>query len=127
MGATILRLSIMAKVGKFDERIPYIEDLNLHRRAIDLGYRVVLDKRDPILHNRKWTSREVAKISYLSGKAEMRNMRINGTWRSELRSSAYWLSLLLSVPFVLISPFPLLILFSLGFVRYFFNARGRRG
>ena len=124
MGATILRISVIEEVGKFDVRIPYIEDLNLHRRAMNLGYRVVLDKRDPLLHKRRWKSWDVARIAYLSGKAEMRNMRINGTWRSEVRSSAYWLLLLSSVFFSIVSPLPLLFLLSIGFVRYFLIARG---
>lgn len=124
MGATILRISIIDRVGRFDERIPYIEDLNLHRRAINLGYRVVFDKRDPLLHKRRWDTWGVAKIAYHSGKAEMRNMRINGTWKSEIRSSAYWLLLLSSIFFSIVSPLPLVLLLSIGFARYFMIARG---
>ena len=125
MGATIIRMSLLDKVGWFDERIPFIEDLNLGKRATDLRYRVVLDKRDPLLHARKFSTGDVMKTAYNSGRAELVNMRVNGTWRSELRSSAYWLSLIGSIPLALLTPIPLMLLLILGFLRYSRKAHGR--
>ena len=39
MGATLFRLALLNKVGLLDERVPMIEDLNIHKKARNLGYR----------------------------------------------------------------------------------------
>ena len=124
MGATLFRLALLNKVGLLDERVPMIEDLNIHKKARNLGYRVVFDKRDPLFHDHKHTTWEDVKKAYFSGKEELYNMKVSGTWRSELRSSTYWLLLILSFPFILVTPLPFLSLLIIGFARYFLIARG---
>jgi len=127
MGATLINLSLIPKVGFFDEEIPYIEDLNLTRRATNAGYKIILDPSVQLVHDKKVGTIEWLKKTYELGEIEFKNMIKIGTWKSELRGIIYWSAYLFSLFLVVITPIPFILLFLIGYVQYVnkFNGIGK--
>ncbi|NHV05912.1 MAG: glycosyltransferase family 2 protein [Thaumarchaeota archaeon] len=127
MGATLINLSLIPKVGFFDEEIPYIEDLNLTRRATNAGYKIILDPSVQLFHDKKVGTIEWLKKTYELGEIEFKNMIKIGTWKSELRGIIYWSAYLFSLFLVVITPIPFILLSLIGYVRYVnkFNGIGK--
>ncbi|MGB9759995.1 MAG: glycosyltransferase family 2 protein [Thermoproteota archaeon] len=118
MGATLINLSLIPKVGFFDEEIPYIEDLNLTRRATNAGYKIILDPSVQLVHDKKVDTIEWLKKTYELGEIEFKNMIKIGTWKSELRGIIYWSAYLFSLFLVIITPIPFILLFLVGYAQY---------
>lgn len=124
MGATLINLSLIPIVGYFDEEIPYIEDLNLTRRATNMGYKIILDPGVKLIHDKTMNTLSWLKLTLKIGEIEVKNMIKVGTWKSEIRGISYWLLLLLSIFFIIVSPIPFVLLFAIGYLNYFRKFRG---
>jgi GT2 family glycosyltransferase len=124
MGATMINISLTSIVGPFDEEIPYIEDLNLTRRATNMGFKVLLDPRVQLLHDKRMTTSKWLKTQLKMGRAEAKNMIRTGTWKRELRGLTYWTLLLISIPFSIISLLPLTTLVVLGWIVFATRFKG---
>ncbi|MEM0050570.1 MAG: glycosyltransferase family 2 protein [Candidatus Bathyarchaeia archaeon] len=124
MGATLINLSLIPKVGYFDEEIPYIEDINLTRRATNMGYQVILDPGVQLIHDKTMRTLNWLKFTFKLGEIEVKNMIRVGTWKSEVRGLTYWILLLLSFFLIVLSPIPFIVLFAIGYLSYFRKFRG---
>ncbi|MCP8308248.1 MAG: glycosyltransferase [archaeon] len=124
MGATMIKLSLVSKVGFFDEEIPWIEDLNYTRRATSMGYKIMYDTSVALLHDKDVKTSSYLKFVIMKmGKSEVRNMIKNKLWKKEVRGLAYWSSLMISIPLILITPLPFFMLFLLGYILYSIRMR----
>ncbi|RLE85338.1 MAG: hypothetical protein DRJ67_09030 [Thermoprotei archaeon] len=124
MGATLINLDLIPVVGFFDEEIPYIEDLNLTRRAVRLGYKVLLDPRVQLLHKKRVTTLQSLKKVFQTGPSELLNIKRNRLYKEEVRSLTYWSAWLISLVLVPVSPVPLIALTALGWLVYSMRFRG---
>jgi len=119
MGATMIKLSYIPVVGYFDEEIPYIEDLNLTRRATNMGFKIIVDPQVKLLHDKHMKTFQWLKMVLLkTGKSELKNMIRVGTWKNELRSLLYWFLLLISIPLIIVQPMFFVLLISSGWIVY---------
>lgn len=118
MGATMIKLSYIPIIGYFDEEIPYIEDLNLTRRATNMGFKIIIDPQVQLLHDKHMKTLQWLKLTLKIGKSEVKNMLRVGTWKNELRGLLYWFSLLFSIPLIIIQPIFFIALFILGWAIY---------
>lgn len=124
MGATMIKLSYISIAGFFDEEIPYIEDLNLTRRATNMGFKIIIDPQVQLLHDKAVKTFHWLKIVLKMGKSEVKNMIRTGTWKMELRSLSYWFFFLLSIPLTIIQPAFFISLFILGWIVYATRFKG---
>jgi len=124
MGATLINLSLIPKIGFFDTEIPYIEDLNLTRRATNAGYKVILDPSIQLVHDKKVSTIKWLKRTYELGEIEFKNMIKIGTWKSELRGFIYWSAFIFTFFLVIITPIPFILLLLFGYLRYANNFSG---
>jgi len=85
MGATMIKLSYIPIVGYFDEEIPYIEDLNLTRRATNMGFKIIVDPQVQLLHDKHVETLQWVKNNIKMGKSEVKNMLRVGTWKKEFK------------------------------------------
>jgi GT2 family glycosyltransferase len=124
MGATMIKLSYIPIVGYFDEEIPYIEDLNLTRRATNMGFKIIVDPQVQLLHDKHVKTFQWLKITLKIGKSEVKNMLRVGTWKKEIRSFLYWFSLLISILLIVIHPLFFIFLFTSGWIVYATRSKG---
>ncbi|MCP8317506.1 MAG: glycosyltransferase family 2 protein [archaeon] len=125
MGATMIKLSFVSKVGFFDEQIPWLEDLNYTRRATSMGYRIMYDTSVSLIHDRDFRTLPYLKFVITKvGKSEARNIIKNKLWRNEIKGLIYWSGLIVSIPLMFVSPIPFLVLFTLGYVLYSTRMKG---
>jgi len=125
MGATMIKLSFVPKVGFFDEQIPLIEDLNYTRRATSMGYKIMYDTSVSLVHDRDFRNLPYLKLMITKfGKSEARNIIKNKLWRYEIKGLIYWSSLMVSIPLMFISPLPFLVLFTPGYILYSTRMKG---
>jgi len=121
MGATLIKLSYIPIVGYFDEEIPYIEDLNLTRRATNMGFKIIVDPQVKLLHDKSMNTLQWLKMILKIGKSEVKNMIRVGTWKNELKSLLYWFLLLISIPLTIVQPaffMFFILLLSFGWIVY---------
>jgi GT2 family glycosyltransferase len=124
MGATMIKLSYISIVGYFDEEIPYIEDLNLTRRATNMGFKIIVDPQVQLLHDKRMSTFQWLKVTLKIGKSEVKNMLRVGTWKNEMRSFLYWFLLLFSIPLIIMQPLFFIFLFTLGWIIYATRFKG---
>jgi GT2 family glycosyltransferase len=108
-------------VGYFDEEIPYIEDLNLTRRATNMGFKIIVDPQVKLLHDKSMNTLQWLKMILKIGKSEVKNMIRVGTWKNELKSLLYWFLLLISIPLTIVQPaffMFFILLLSFGWIVY---------
>lgn len=125
VSATLINLSLVPKVGFFDEEIPLIEDLDYIRRATKLGYKAICDTDNPLLHDKHVKTLPYLKqILLKQGKPEAKILLKHKLLRKALRGLIYWNLLLFSIPFTIMSPIPFLLLFIIGYIVYALRLRG---
>jgi GT2 family glycosyltransferase len=125
VSATLINLTLVPKVGFFDEDIPLIEDLDYIRRATKLGYKALCDTNNPLLHDKYVRTLPFLKqILFKQGKPEAKLLLKHGLLKKAIRGLIYWNLLLFSIPFIIISPIPFLFLFIIGYTTYAFRLRG---
>jgi GT2 family glycosyltransferase len=114
MGATLINLNLINYIGYFNGNIPYIEDVNLTQRAVRLGYKVIMDPRLILLHNKKTSTLNFLKRQFKMGSSEVLNIIKNKLLKKEIKSLTYWTLFLASLIYVVITPIPFIILTGLG-------------
>jgi GT2 family glycosyltransferase len=69
MGCTIIKREVFETIGRFDEGLPVGEDTDFCLRAVEAGFRIILDDSEPLEHLGKG---EPAPLDLLSGSVRKR-------------------------------------------------------
>jgi hypothetical protein len=125
VAACAINLKLVPKAGLFDEDIKFVEDWDWVRRATAMGFLAFTDTTYLLPHYHVWSAKTaILRMLGDEGRAEAKIILKQSRLKLEIRGLTYWCLLSLSIPIILITIWPFLVLLSVGWLTYIRRMKG---
>jgi GT2 family glycosyltransferase len=126
LGASMINMALVPKVGLLDEEISILDDLDYTRRATSMGYKAIYDTSITFFHDKHVKTLPYLKqVLFKEGRPEAKLLlNHRQLLRKSAKSLIFWNLFLISLPLTIISAVPFFVLFFIGYIRQTLVLRG---